>query len=201
MLSRCLLKGGAACQRQGGSGMCFHTEGYVHPFESGFDGSNAISSADSSIVDTIKGLDDWFGDPDLVVKVLNHTVDQAINTVSEVRKSLFDFDVNTYEGAQKVLHLLPILDEDVVKLLMQELWPGYPTNDESFDHKRARLQIKGFLLDEIQRLSEESIAGSGSTVFDAPEGNENDQDDADEAGTEVQADQEAAGSQPPAGEG
>lgn len=59
--------------------------------------------------------------------------------------SLYNFDLQSAEGVDRILALLPILDEEIVKALYQECFPGYPT--ESIAPRMARIELRGFFMD------------------------------------------------------
>jgi len=70
-----------------------------------------------------------------------------------IEKSFYDFDVKTPEGIQKLLVLLPIMEDDLVYQVVADIWPGYPK--EHFNITRSRLEIRGYLLDYLRSTEEE----------------------------------------------
>lgn len=91
-------------------------------------------------------------DNDGATRVLNLSVDKAVSTRDLVRKSMYDFDLDTPEGIQKLLGLLPIMDPDILKDIISEIWPNYPTD---VDGRRHRMEIKGYLMDYLESYDEQ----------------------------------------------
>ena len=99
----------------------------------------------------IEGLEDSF-DNDLAEEMLNLSIDKITYTSELVRKSIYDFDLETPEGIEKLMALLPIMDPEILKDIMAEIWPGYPTD---IDARRHRLEIKGYLKDYLESYEQE----------------------------------------------
>lgn len=59
--------------------------------------------------------------------------------------SLYNFDLMSAEGVTRIVALLPILDEDIVKALYQEVFPGYPL--DNIAPRVARIELRGFFMD------------------------------------------------------
>lgn len=59
--------------------------------------------------------------------------------------SLYNFDLQSAEGVDRLVALLPILDEDIVKAVYQECFPGYPL--DSIAPRMARIELRGFFMD------------------------------------------------------
>ncbi len=164
MLHKCIYKGGSLCQRHGGSGSLKHSTAYRHPYQSstelGVVKGITASKQDNGVTVPGTALESWFNE-DAAERALLQEYSGVVNSVDIVKKSLYDFDVTSIEGIDKLLYLLPILDNRVVELVSQELWPGYPI-DDNFDHKKVRLEIKGFLLDFIYGFEEKfNTSGTG----------------------------------------
>jgi hypothetical protein len=87
---------------------------------------------------------------DTVIPLLQTEISRIITPSSFLFKSLYDFDIESNEGVTNLLHLLPILDPDIIKLLVVEIWPGYPTDRELFNIDHTRSEIKGYLLDLVE---------------------------------------------------
>lgn len=99
-------------------------------------------------VRVLKGLEWQFPDEkaeDLLEIELGHKV---LSPLSYLAKSFYDFDLETPDGIDKLLTLLPVLDPVIIEQVANELWPGYPP--ENFDPKRFRLEIRGYLLDYLE---------------------------------------------------
>lgn len=87
-------------------------------------------------------------DDDLAEQMLGlHLGDGTVSSLDLLSKSIYDFDLETDEGIEKLLTLLPVLDPEIVLQIVQEIWPGYPP--ENFEVHRFRLEIKGYLLDYL----------------------------------------------------
>lgn len=99
----------------------------------------------------LEGLEDSF-DNNRAEEMLNLSIGRITHTSELVRKSLYDFDLETPEGIEKLMALLPIMDPEILKDIMGELWPGYPTD---VDARRHRLEIKGYLKDYLESYDEE----------------------------------------------
>lgn len=94
-------------------------------------------------------LPDFFDDS-LAEEVLSLSLDDLIQPNNLLLKSMYDFDVESEEGVSKLLELIPIIDPDILKTLMQEIWPGYPVDSLTFDTNLARAEIRGYLLDYLE---------------------------------------------------
>lgn len=103
----------------------------------------------------LEGLEDSF-DNDRAEEMLNLSIGRITHTSDLVRKSLYDFDLETPEGIEKLNALLPIMDPEILKDIMTEIWPGYPTD---IDARRHRLEIKGFLKDYLESYDQEDATG------------------------------------------
>lgn len=78
--------------------------------------------------------------------------ESSISSLDFLAKSFYDFDLETKEGIEKLLTLLPVLDPDIVFQIVHEIWPGYPP--ENFEVHRFRLEIKGYLLSYLDDQAE-----------------------------------------------
>lgn len=99
----------------------------------------------------LNGLESSF-DNDKAEAMLNLSVGRITTTAELVRKSMYDFDLETPEGIEKLMALIPIMDPDILKDIMGEIWPGYPTD---VDARRHRLEIKGYLKDYLESYDQE----------------------------------------------
>ena len=98
-----------------------------------------------------------FFDDDLAESVLGLTVGDAVSSSSLVLKSLYEFDLESDDGVDRLLELLPILDPEIVKTVMQEIWPGYPVDSLTFEPNLARAEIRGYLLDYLEGHGDDEI--------------------------------------------
>ena len=168
-LQICIHKGGSSCRNHGGDGSSFHESGYIHPFVSGSELSEGLSPIDKSLLDAprtsrkveIPALESEF-DEDAAISMLGVTLDQGVTKsltdLDFLSKSLFDFDLVTEEGLVKFLNLLPVIDFDIIKEVMEAIWPAYPT--DGLSSSTARLELKGFILDYLDQLSQEKLESS-----------------------------------------
>lgn len=99
----------------------------------------------------LEGLEESF-DNDKAETMLNLSVGRITTTRELVRKSMYDFDLETPEGIEKLMALIPIMDPEILKDIMGEIWPGYPTD---VDARRHRLEIKGYLKDYLESYDQE----------------------------------------------
>ncbi len=91
-------------------------------------------------------LPDFFND-DQAVEVLELHVGEVVSSSNLLLKSMYEFDLDSEDGVERLLSLLPILDPEIIKTIMQEIWSGYPVDSLNFDNSLARAEIKGYLLD------------------------------------------------------
>ncbi|NJL53713.1 hypothetical protein HC928_00310 [bacterium] len=94
---------------------------------------------------SLEGLEESF-DNDEAAELLSLSFDKMTTTSDLLRKSLYDFDLETPEGIEKLMALLPIMDPEILKDIMTEIWPNYPTE---LDPRRHRMEIKGYLKDYL----------------------------------------------------
>ena len=67
---------------------------------------------------------------------------------------LYNFDLMSVEGVDRIIALLPILDEDILKAIYVECFPGYPTDNIS--PRMARIELRGFFMHFLE--SENAVA-------------------------------------------
>jgi hypothetical protein len=158
MLRKCLHGGGDSCSRQGGDGSLQHKEGYVHPYptidEAGLPVGDFVEKSHSS--QETHSLSDFTidFDEDNTSAIMSLVLSKSID-VEELIKSLYDFDLETEEGIEKLLELLPIMDPDIVVEMVEKIWPGYTVDQADPDLLRA--EIKGYLLDYLGEDEDASI--------------------------------------------
>jgi len=151
MLRKCIYGGGGDCSRQGGDGSLHHREGYVHPYptleEAGHPLGEFISKSQST--EQIHSLADFTidFDEDASTQILSLEISKNIIDVEELIKSLYEFDLESEEGIQKLLELMPILDPDIIVDLVEKIWPGYVVYQADPDLLRA--EVQGYLLDYL----------------------------------------------------
>ena len=151
-LKVCAYNGGRLCERQGGDGSKYHADGYVHPFPTAME---VDISVDASMVPVqksenraviINGLEEKF-DEELAKSVLSLEFSDLIN-INNIAKSMTDFDLDSAEGINRLLEVLPIMDPEIMSDIMEEIWPGYVSQDS--DPYLMRAEIKGYLLDYLK---------------------------------------------------
>jgi len=148
-ISRCVHGGGSSCRQQGGSGVASHARAYVHPYpttlEVGLPVGDYVEPVQKAIrsvrLDKIQEL----FDEDNARYALDTYVHSGANIVRTVRKSLYNFDLETNEGVHKLLELLPVLDVAILQEVAGEIWPGYPAQETDPDLLRG--EVLGYLLD------------------------------------------------------
>jgi hypothetical protein len=131
----------------------------------------------------IDGLEDSF-DNDSSEKMLELSVGRLTHTSDLVRKSMYDFDLTTPEGIEKLMSLLPIMDSQIVKDIMSEIWPGYSSDADS---KSQKMEIKGYLKDYLESYDEQEALPEQET----PEFTNNARPDAIGASAQPGAEDEA----------
>lgn len=98
-------------------------------------------------------------------ELLNLSVGLITHTSELIRKSIYDFDLETPEGIEKLMALIPIMDPEILKDIMTSIWPGYPTD---VDARRHRLEIKGYLKDYLETYeADQELPLTGSESVDS----------------------------------
>lgn len=108
----------------------------------------------------LTGLEKSF-DNDKAEDWLNVSIGKVTFTSALLRKSMYDFDLETPDGIERLMALLPIMDPEILKDIMGELWPGYPTD---IDARRHRMEIKGYLKDYLESYDQETAATEQAAV-------------------------------------
>lgn len=103
----------------------------------------------------LPGLEESF-DNERAEELLSLAVGKVTYTSDILKKSMYDFDLETPEGIERLMALLPIMDPDILKEIITTIWPGYPTD---VDARRHRLEIKGYLKDYLESMDDEENAG------------------------------------------
>ena len=149
--SPCIHGGAEACERQGGSGSASHATGHVHPFPTSAEVGAPVGAP--VLVDdgrVSKSLEmGAFLDNTQSEDCLQLHVGSMIDSEELVRKSIYNFDVETREGILGLLAVIPILDPEILAEVYTEIWPGYDT-EENFETKLARKEVRGYLLDYLE---------------------------------------------------
>lgn len=86
-------------------------------------------------------------DDSVAGEVLALSVDELVSSSNLLLKSMYEFDLDSEEGVVRLISLLPILDPEILKTVLQEIWPGADVDSLTFDNSLARSEIKGYLLD------------------------------------------------------
>lgn len=106
------------------------------------------------------GLADDFDD-DLAKSMLEVLFDKVVLTHDALEKSVYNFDLETPEGVDRLLELLPIMDPAIINEVYQEVFPTYPV--DTLAPRVARIELRGYLMDylngEFEDGSEEPNAG------------------------------------------
>lgn len=151
MLRKCIYGGGDGCSRQGGDGSRQHGNTFVHPYPSIEEAGRPVGSFVKSanpMDETPQYIADFNidFDEDNTSAIMSLVLSKSID-VEELIKSLYDFDLETEEGIEKLLELLPIMDPDIVVEMVEKIWSGYTVDQADPDLLRA--EIKGYLLDYL----------------------------------------------------
>lgn len=163
-ISPCTYGGGDSCKRQGGSGAAAHACGYTHPYpttaETGVPPGDPVEPVQKSEVRTVRmdEIQHTF-DEDLSKAILDTFVHQGVDVVDMVRKSMYDFDLDSDEGVKKLLGLLPIMDVTILEDVAGEIWPGYPAQEQPAD--LLRWEVRGYLMDWLDGHGQEEDSSSG----------------------------------------
>ncbi len=163
---KCVHGGGGFCKNQGGDGSVVHGPNYMHKHlhYTELHGLKApIGSPPDVLVALSKSIDNFIEDEDIALDILA-TAEEILN------KSLYHFDFDKYDGIERVLELLPILDTEVVKDVYATVFPGYPVDDDSlFNPRTARLELRGFFMDFLANYGSETQDTEDPTQNEAGE--------------------------------
>lgn len=110
--------------------------------------SDSTQPLRKSVRKVIIALPDFFDDA-AASEVLGLSVDDLVGARSFIMKSMYDFDLDSEDGVNRLLELLPILDPEIVKTVVQEIWPGYPVDSTTYDNTLSRAKVRGYLLDYL----------------------------------------------------
>ena len=144
---QCMYGGGDSCTRQGGDGCTIHKSNDLHPFTH-TDELQYIAKSNPADTGTVHVL------PVLEYDILEESViNKSLFSGSEIiSKALYHFDLETPSGVTRLLELLPVLSDDIIKEVYQEIWPTYPVEQSKiFNLRMARSEIKGYLLDYLNQ--------------------------------------------------
>lgn len=150
MLSKCIYGGGTDCSRQGGDGSLQHGNTYTHPYpmieEAGYPVGDFVKAV--HVEEQTHSISDFTidFDEDNTSAIMSLVLSKSID-VSDLIKSLYEFDLDTEEGIRKLLSLLPVLDPSIVVELVEKIWPGYAV--EQAEPELLRAEVKGYLLDYL----------------------------------------------------
>jgi hypothetical protein len=92
----------------------------------------------------LKQLENSFDDA-RADQVLRVDVGDLTTPLETVSKSLYNFALDTPEGLQKLVELLPVLSKSILTSIYKELFIGYPA--EKLSSRQMAIELKGFLLD------------------------------------------------------
>lgn len=92
-------------------------------------------------------------DDDLAKSMLEVIFDKIIHPQDAVEKSLYNFDLETPEGVDRLLELLPIMDPEIINEVYAEIFPGYPV--DTLAPRIARIELRGYLMDYLNGNFEE----------------------------------------------
>lgn len=110
----------------------------------------------------LPNLEEEFDD-DFAKSLLEVSIDRSVHPHELVAKSLYNFDLESPEGVDRLLELLPILDPEIINEVYQEIFPGYPV--DTLAPRMARIELRGYLmdyLDDTGQTEEAEAAGEGN---------------------------------------
>lgn len=120
--------------------------GIVDSDDVGSPTGDPIAPINKAVRQIMLDLPDFFDDQ-TATEVLELNLGDFVSSSSLLLKSMYEFDLDTEEGIYRLLELIPLLDPEIIKTVMQEIWPGYPVDSLNFDNSLARAEIRGYLLD------------------------------------------------------
>lgn len=89
-------------------------------------------------------------DIDKAGQILNIRVGDKVSYLTDiVKKSFYEFDLNSVDGITSFLTVLPITSDELLMQACSEVFPGY--NTDEFDVKLARLELRGYFLDFLRQ--------------------------------------------------
>lgn len=106
-------------------------------------------------------------DDDLAKSMLEVQFDKLLHPQDAVEKSLYNFDLDTPEGIDRLLELLPIMDPEIINEVYQEIFPQYPV--ATLAPRVARLELRGYLMDYLDGAFQEAENASGGAEEPTPE--------------------------------
>ncbi|MHA2068464.1 MAG: hypothetical protein ACXABY_29220 [Candidatus Thorarchaeota archaeon] len=115
----------------------------------------------------LKGLTDDFDD-DLAKSILDIQLSKAILPQEAVEKSLYNFDLETPEGVDRLLELLPILDPEIMGEVYQEIFPGYPV--DTLAPRMLRLELRGYFMDYLEDAERQKAGQEAAEAREAGAG-------------------------------
>lgn len=105
-------------------------------------------------------------DDDLAKSLLGVSIDRAVSATDVVAKAMYNFDLTSPEGVDRLLELLPIIDFEILKEVYQEVFPGYPV--DTLAPRTARIELRGFFMDYLHDTGQTEEAEAAAT--EAPSG-------------------------------
>ncbi len=140
---KCIHGGGNNCRKYGGTGETVHGPNYLHKHLDAqeFETPPNLGRLPPTHLTLSKNLDYYFEDEQLAVDILSTAYDS-------ISKALYHFNFDEIDGIERVVELLPVLDDQIVRDIYSTVFPNYPSNDdEHFNLRMARLELRGFFID------------------------------------------------------
>jgi hypothetical protein len=107
-------------------------------------------------------------DDDLAKSILEIYIGKLINPRDVVEKSVYNFDLETLDGVDRLLELLPILDPEIMNEVYQEIFPGYPV--DTLAPRVARIELRGYLMDYLENGRQEEAGEESSSEPELEDG-------------------------------
>ncbi len=117
--------------------------------EAGTSVGDPVKPVTKAIRTVLLDLPEFFDD-ETAGEVLQLSVDDVVSSGNLLLKSMYEFDLDSEDGVSRLLELIPLLDPEILKTVMQEIYPGYPVDSLTFDNSLARAEIQGYLLDFLE---------------------------------------------------
>lgn len=114
-------------------------------------------------------------DDDLAKSLLDLSIEKTQHPDDILIKSVYNFDLESPDGVDRLLELLPIIDFEILKEVYQDIFPGYPL--DTLNPRMARIELKGYFMDYLDAINKPN-----STQEDAPEGGSEEPELSEEGG-------------------
>lgn len=110
-------------------------------------------------------------DDDLAKSLLDLSLDKMHHPDDVIIKSVYNFDLVSSDGVNRLLELLPIIDFEILKEVYQDIFPGYPV--DTLTPRTARLELKGYFMDYLDGVKSQEKPEDGT--LDEPDASAEDE--------------------------